>query len=260
MTIEMNLMKGDCLERMKEIEDGSVDLILTDPPYQITKCKWDTAIPFEPMWEQLKRIIKISGVIALFGSEPFSSKLRNSNAKNYKYDWYWSKNKCTNFLNANKQPLRQIENICVFYEKQCNYNPQKTTGHRPTNKYTKHTSDGETLGKTKQGGSYGGQTDRFPTNLIKDISVVNNDNSKKNKYHPTQKPAKLMEYLIKTYTNESETILDFCSGSGTTGIACANLNRNFIGVENDSGYFDIGLNRIKDHVRNMDLDVEINVS
>jgi len=238
------LLKGDCLVEMDKIPDGSVDLILTDPPYGTTACKWDSVIPFEPMWKQLNRIIKPNGAIVLFGSEPFSSALRMSNIKNYKYDWVWQKNKATGFLNAKKQPLRVYENIQIFYNSQCCYNPQKTTGHKPVNSFTKHTSDGATMGKTKKI-SGGGQTDRYPTNILR-FKVVNNDNSKKDKHHPTQKPVALMEYLIKTYTNEDETVLDFTCGSGSTGVACVNTNRKFIGIERDAKYFEIAKKRIND--------------
>ena len=238
-----DLRLGDCLEVMKSIPDGSVDAIITDPPYGTTACKWDSVIDFDLMWEQLNRIIKPNGAIVLFGSEPFSSALRMSNIKNYKYDWIWKKNKSTGFLNSKKQPLRSTENIHVFYKKQCTYHPQKTKGHKPVNSFTKNTSDGETMGKTKKGLTGGGQTDRFPTNVI-EVKVINNDD--KNKTHPTQKPVALMEYLIKTYTNENETVLDFTMGSGSTGVAAKNLNRNFIGIEQDENYFKIAEERIKE--------------
>tara|TARA_R110000824_G_C15030984_1_gene659352 strand:+ start:72 stop:812 length:741 start_codon:yes stop_codon:yes gene_type:complete len=238
-----DLRLGDCLEVMKSIPDGSVDAIITDPPYGTTACKWDSVIDFDLMWEQLNRIIKPNGAIVLFGSEPFSSALRMSNIKNYKYDWIWKKNKSTGFLNSKKQPLRSTENIHVFYKKQCTYHPQKTKGHKPVNSFTKNTSDGETMGKTKKGLTGGGQTDRFPTNVI-EVKVINNDD--KNKTHPTQKPVALMEYLIKTYTNENETVLDFTMGSGSTGVAAKNLNRNFIGIEQDEKYFKIAEERIKE--------------
>lgn len=227
----VQLMQGDCLERMKEIPDGSVDMVLTDPPYGTVACKWDSVIDLDLMWEELNRVIKPDGAIVLFGSEPFTSKLVCSNLKSFKYRWDWIKNKSTGFLNAKKQPLRCVEDICVFYLKQPTYNPQKTTGHKPVNTFTKHTSDGDTMGKTKKGISGGGQTDRYPTNTLSHIPVVNNDGSNGTKIHPTQKPVSLMEYLIKTYTNEGETVLDFTMGSGSTIIASDNLNRNSIGIE-----------------------------
>ena len=228
------LVRGDCLEVMKYIPDNSVDLVLTDPPYGqlgTTQCKWDSVVDLELMWKQLNRIIKPDGAIVLMANEPFTSVLVCSNLKKFKYRWDWEKNKSTGFLNAKKQPLRCIEDICVFYQKPCTYNPQKTTGHKPVNTFTKHTSDGETIGKTKIGISGGGQTDRYPTNLIKGIKVVNNDGSHGEKLHPTQKPVELMEYMINTYTNEGDTVLDFTMGSGSAIKAAYNLNRKSIGIE-----------------------------
>jgi len=237
----IDLYKGDCLEIMKKIESGSVDAIITDPPYGTTACKWDSVIDFDLMWEQLNRIIKPNGAIVLFGSEPFSSALRMSNIKNYKYDWIWEKPKGTGFLNAKIQPLRYSELVSVFYKKQCTYNPQKTTGHKPSNKSSaKSIKETDVYGKfNKQ--EKGGQTDRHPKNIIK----FNNVNSSKGIIHPTQKPVALMEYLIKTYTNENETVLDFTMGYGSTGVAAKNLNRNFIGIEQDEKYFKIAENRIQ---------------
>lgn len=246
MTMKLDLMQGDCLERMKEIPDGSVDAVICDPPYQITACAWDSIIPLEPMWEQLNRVIKPNGAIVMMASEPFTSLLICSNIGEFKYRVVWKKNKATGFLNAKKQPLRCIEDICVFYKSQPTYNPQKTTGHKPVNSFTKHTSDGDTVGKTKTGISGGGQTDRYPTNFV-DFKVVNNDGSSEEgkKVHPTQKPVALMEYLIKTYTNEGETVLDFAAGSFTTGVACVNTNRNGIMIEKDPHYFKIGSERVE---------------
>lgn len=241
----VRIFNGDCLEIMDELikKNIKVDAIITDPPYGTTNCKWDSIISLDGMWTRLNKIIKKNGVIVLFGSEPFSSNLRMSNIKNYKYDWIWEKNKKTGFLNSKKQPLRKYENISVFYSKQCKYNPQKSNGHKPVNKYTKNTSDGDTLGRTKIGISGGGQTDRFPHNILR-YKVINNDNSGNNKYHPTQKPVDLMEYLVKTYTNENEIVLDFTMGSGSTGLACKNTNRRFIGIELDKKYFEISKNRL----------------
>jgi len=240
---KIELLQGDCLEVMKEIPDGSVDMILCDLPYGATACSWDTVIPFNLLWEQYHRVIKYNGAIVLNASQPFTSALIMSNIKQFKYTWTWLKNKKTGFLNAKKQPLRQVEDVVVFYRKQPTYNPQKTHGHKPVNSFTKHTSDGDTLGKTKIGVTGGGQTDRYPTNVLS-IPVVNNDNSNGDKHHPTQKPVELMEYLIKTYTNKEDVVLDNCMGSGTTGIACKRLNRSFIGIELDLEYFKIAEKRI----------------
>ena len=227
----IKLMQGDCLERMKEIPSGSVDMILTDPPYGTTACKWDSIIPLKPMWEQLKRIIKPNGAILLFGAEPFSSVLRLSNIKKYKYDWYWRKAKPTVHLNAKTQPLRQIETISVFYGKQCSYSPQ---GIVPTNEIVSRTNRGNygKCSKTTLQTATG-----YPRNVLEFGSIDG--------VHPTQKPVALMEYLIKTYTNEGETVLDFTMGSGTTGVAAKNLNRDFIGIELDEGYFKIAKDRIE---------------
>tara|TARA_R110002012_G_scaffold38538_1_gene107167 strand:+ start:375 stop:1124 length:750 start_codon:yes stop_codon:yes gene_type:complete len=238
----INLIKGDCLEEMKQIESGSVDAIITDPPYGTTACKWDSVIDFGLMWEQLNRIIKPNGAIVLFGSEPFSSALRMSNIKNYKYDWIWEKTQATGHLNAKRQPLRSNELISVFYKKQCTYNPQKTQGHKPMNSGVRRLdvqNKTEVYGKATKELPFGGNTDRYPRTNI----VFKSDKQTSYK-HPTQKPVELMEYLIKTYTNEEETVLDFTMGSGTTGVAAKNLNRNFIGIEQDDNYFKIATDRI----------------
>lgn len=173
---KVKLIQGDCLEKMKAIPDGMADAVICDPPYGTTACKWDSVIPFEPMWEQLKRVIKPNGAIVLFGSQPFTSALVMSNPKMFKYCWVWLKNRKTGFLNAKKQPLRQTEDVVVFYSNQPTYNPQKTHGHKPVNSFTKHTSDGDTMGRTKTGITGGGQTDRHPSNVLS-FPVVNNDNS-----------------------------------------------------------------------------------
>lgn len=236
--VNVNLMKGDCLGLMKSIPDGSVDLILTDPPYQTTACSWDSIIPFEPMWVELKRIIKPNGAIALFGSEPFSSALRMSNIKQYKYDWVWVKNVSTNFLHAKRQPLRNTENIHVFYKKCGKYYPIKSTGHTPTQS-AKGCSNGVLYhGKNTRNYS-GGETTRYPKTTI-EFDVVD----LKNRLHPTQKPVDLLEYLIKTYTQEGETVLDFTAGSMSTAIACINTNRNGIMIEKDEHYFKVGSDRV----------------
>lgn len=242
---DIQLYNGDCLEVMDNlIQQGiKVDAIITDIPYGTTRCKWDSVIPFEEMWKRIKEIRKPTTPIVLFGSEPFSSSLRLSNIKEYKYDWKWEKTQATGFFNAKKQPMRCIEDICVFYQKQCLYNPQKTEGHKPVNSYTKYLSTvnkTEVYGKCTKELSGGGNTDRFPRQLLTYSS------DKQTCYlHPTQKPLELMEYLVKTYSNEGDTVLDFTMGSGTTGVACKNLNRNFIGIELDENYFNIAKERIE---------------
>jgi DNA modification methylase len=238
----MDLRKGNCLEIMKEIESGSVDAIICDPPYGTTACKWDSVIPFVPMWEQLNRIIKPNGAIVLFGSEPFSSALRMSNIKNYKYDNVWNKVRKTGHLNCNKQPLNIYENISIFYKKQCTYNPQKTTGHKSYDKSkynTKEKYSPNVYGKLHRIEKKN-EGQRHPTKLV----TFSQDWKRQDQIHPTQKPVALMEYLIKTYTNEGETVLDFTMGSGSTGVACVNTGRNFIGIEQDENYFNIATERI----------------
>ena len=244
----LKLINGDCLEEMKSIESGSIDLVLTDPPYGTTACKWDSVIDFELMWEQLNRIIKNNGAIVLFGSEPFSSALRMSNIKNYKYDWYWDRCYKGNSLNAKKQPMRHIEIISVFYKKQPTYNPILSDKRKDQIRYNNiprgKNNQPKTTGKVKHSNRFDSRIiplDKdYPTHFLK-FSLPS---ANKGRYHPTQKPVALMEYLIKTYTNENELVLDFTMGSGTTGVACKNTNRNFIGIELDKEYFKIAEDRI----------------
>jgi len=236
----VDLRLGDCLEVMKTIEDNSIDAIITDPPYGTTQCKWDSVIPFVPMWEQLNRIIKPNGAIVLFGSEPFSSALRMSNIKNYKYDWVWDKKKAMNFLNAKKQPMKYHEIISVFYNQQCSYYPVKTTGHKLRTSFRKKSHQAEVYGKMDKDNSYQ-SSERYP----KSIQVFSTD-TQNSSLHPTQKPVSLIQYLIKTYTKEKETVLDFTMGSGTTMVGCLNLNRNGIGIEKDEAYFKIADKRINE--------------
>ncbi len=236
----MNLIKGDCLEEMdKLIAKGlKVDAIITDPPYGITACKWDSVINFEQMWLRLNKLIKPDGAIVLFGSEPFSSALRMSNIKNFKYDWIWDKPKGTGFLNSKRRPMRNHEIISVFYSKQCVYNPQKTSGHKNTKSFRSKDLPSDVYGATNVDHNYE-STERFPRSIQQFSSDTQNSS-----LHPTQKPLALMEYLVKTYSNDGEMILDFTMGSGTTGLACKNLNRNFIGIELDEKYFEIASQRI----------------
>jgi site-specific DNA-methyltransferase (adenine-specific) len=247
----IQLIKGECIEQMKLIPDASIDAIITDPPYGTTACKWDSVIPFEPMWEQLNRVIKPNGAIVLFSQQPFTSALIMSNPKYFKYSWSWDKNKPTGHLNAKKQPLRVIEDVCLFYKKQCTYNPQLIDREKKnirTTDYTPNKEAANVYGKTKENFKYNeGRVipiDKgYPKNYLKFIGVGTNS---KNRLHPTQKPVELMEYLIKTYTNEGETVLDFTMGSGSTGVAAKNLNRGFIGIELDDKYFEIAKERIND--------------
>ena len=232
----LNLMQGDCLELMKEIPDGSVDMILADLPYGTTRNKWDSIIPLEPLWEQYERIIKDNGAIVLTAQTPFDKVLGASNLKMLKYEWIWQKPQGTGHLNAKKMPMKNHENILVFYKKLPTYNPQMRKGFEP---YTQKSGRGsDNYGEQKQVVTVN-SGERYP------LSVVDFNPNKG--LHPTQKPVALMEYLIKTYTNEGDLVLDNVMGSGTTGVACKNLNRHFIGMELDEGYFNIANDRIESH-------------
>lgn len=239
--MELNrIYHGDCLEVMKDIPDGSVDMILCDLPYGTTACKWDAIIPFEPLWEQYERVIKKHGAIVLTASQPFTSALVMSNARIFRYEWVWEKSVATNFLNSKIQPLKKTESVLVFY-KQCGcYYPQGL--RRET---TIRNQRVRTVGKDnaygKQSAHSMSEITNYPTNIIK---IPNGNNAN---IHPTQKPVALFEYLIRTYTNEGETVLDNCAGSGTTGIACRNTGRNFILIEKDDKYFDVAQRRLEEH-------------
>ena len=240
----IDLRCGDCLELMKDIPDGSIDMILCDLPYGTTACKWDTLIPFEPLWEQYNRIIKDNGAIVLFGSEPFSTLLRYSNLKMYKYDWIWDKVSGLGFFDCEFRPLKSHEIISVFSKGGCSngskppmkYNPQGVI-RRQVKKNSKKKSDLFHSNTDKEFVSKG-------SNYPKSILTMSKDKSKS--VHPTQKPVALLEYLIKTYTNEGDVVLDNCMGSGSTGVACVNTGRKFIGIELDKGYFDIAQKRIEE--------------
>ena len=247
------LYNGDCLKIMdKLIEEGiKVDMILTDPPYGTTACKWDSVIPFDAMWDRLNKLIKETGAIVLFGTEPFATKLRMSNFDNYRYDWYWKKTKPSLFLHAKNRPLRAIENACVFSkskwghksqlkDKRMEYNPQgiRSTGEKTV---TEGVHGSKIIGgrPAQVGRQYEGFAG-FPNDVLEFNSITG-----KKCLHPTQKPIDLLEYLIKTYTNENDLVLDFTMGSGSTGVACLNTNRKFIGIELDEKYFNIATDRIK---------------
>lgn len=245
--MSVELYNGDCLKVMKDIKDKSIDMILCDLPYGTTACKWDNIIPFEPLWEQYKRIIKDNGAIVSFGTEPFSSKLRMSNLKMYKYDWVWIKNVPTGYLEAKNKPMRKSENILVFSKgssangckNRLVYNPQ---GLIEINKIKKNSNNSDVYGDRncrKKGNIFVSKYTNYPNNIL----FFNKDSDR---LHPTQKPVALLEYLIKTYTNEGETVLDNCMGSGSCGIACKKCNRNFIGIELDENYFNIAKKRIED--------------
>jgi len=239
------LYNADCLEVMPTLH--TVDFILTDPPYGTTACSWDSVIHFDKMWDCINKVIKDNACIALFGSEPFSSYLRISNIKNYKYDWIWDKIKGTGFLNAKIQPMRNHEIISIFYDKQCIYNPQKTYGHQNKKSFRARHLQTDVYGNMNNDYLYE-STERYP----RSIQMFSTD-TQNSSLHPTQKPVALLEFLIKTYTNENDIVLDFTMGSGSTCVACNNTNRQFIGIEKNAKYFDIAYNRIREANRQGDL-------
>ena len=247
--MELKLLQGDCLELMKDIPTGSVDMILCDLPYGTTKNKWDSIIDLDKLWKEYKRIIKDNGAIVLTSQGIFTARLILSQEDLFKYKIVWIKSKSTNFLNAKKQPLRKHEDVCVFYKKQPIYNPQMTEGE----------SYDKGIRKDQFTGSYGyfkpkhvkSDGMRYPNDVVFYDEEIYDDciykktaESEGKVYHPTQKPVDLLEYLIKTYTNEGDLVLDNCMGSGSTGVACKNTNRNFIGIELDKNYFEIAKSRI----------------
>lgn len=234
----IELWHGDCLEMMKHIPDGSIDAIITDPPYGTTACKWDSIIPFEPMWAELKRIIKPDGAIVLFSSQPFTSALIMSNPEMFKYEWIWKKDAGSNFANVKFQPMKEHEIITVFNSKFYFPIKQERIGKRKGKKTTSFDS-----GRENSVFNYMKGINKFEVDELRFPSSVQLFNRERG-LHPTQKPVALLEYLIKTYTQENETVLDFTMGSGTTGVACKNLNRNFIGIELDENYFRIAQERI----------------
>lgn len=242
------LMNGDCLEKMKEISDASVDMILADLPYGTTMCKWDIVIPFDPLWKEFWRMVKTNGVIAIFGCEPFSSYLRMSQIQYFKYDWIWYKNTATGIAQAKYQPMRNHETISIFYRKKPNFYPiKKRTESEHIATCAKRGLKRNITSETEHnslGGVYGGDFQEYvnPRTVLKFNGVNNRDYSKK---HPVQKPIDLLAYLIKSYTQEGERILDPVMGSGSTGIACINTQRNFIGIEKDPKYFEIAKNWIE---------------
>ena len=242
--VDIKLIQGDCLERMKEIPDGSVDMILCDLPYGTTACKWDSVIPFEPLWVEYRRACKPNAAIVLSASQPFTTALIASNMKDFRYCWVWEKTIATNFMLLKKQPGKRHEDVAVFYRKQPTYNAQMEAGPAYSDKPRKRTvgvhGGAETIKKPIENGGT-----RYPS------SVQKFSNGNNGTVHPTQKPVALMEYLIRTYTNEGDVVLDNCMGSGTTGVACVNTNRNFIGLELDEGYFKIAQDRINQAVVNI---------
>lgn len=236
---KIKLMQGDCLELMKCIPDGSVDMVLCDPPYGVTECRWDSVIPFDDMWKAYRRIVKENGVIALFSSQPFTTRLIHSNIRQYRYNWYWIKNIKTGHVFAEVQPMRCVEEICVFYRRRPLYQPQGLIKlNREIVRQKSGTKDSVyRIDKSKNVSvqRYG----NYPSNVLRfDVDAG------KARVHPTQKPVAILEYLIRTYTLPNETVLDNCMGSGSTGVACVNSNRRFIGMEQDESYYHIAEKRI----------------
>ncbi len=241
-----DIFNDNCFNIMPLIKDKSIDAIIADLPYGRTNCSWDSILDLGKLWDEYKRIIKPNGVVILFAQTPFDKVLGVSNLEWLKYEWIWEKTQATGHFNSKKMPMKAHENILIFYDKLPTYNPQKTQGHNPINSYTKKA---ETVNKTKIYGkvkkdvSGGGETDRYP----RSIQVFSSDkqtNKLNGNIHPTQKPLALLEYLVKTYTNKGDLVLDNVMGSGTTCLACKNLNRNFIGIEKEKEYFDIAFKRL----------------
>lgn len=243
--VAIELIQGDCLNVMDTLIalGVKVDAIITDIPYGTTACKWDTIIPMPKMWERINKLIKPNGAVVLFGAEPFSSMLRMSNIKNYKYDWVWEKTTATGYLNAKKQPMRCAENICVFYAKPPTYNPQKTDGHpRKVSSAVHKRNSVKTAAYGQHRLTSYDSTERYPRQVL----VTFKTDKQTDPLHTTQKPVALMEYLVLTYTNEGEVVLDFTMGSGSTGVACVNTCRGFIGIENDPRIFQTATERINE--------------
>ncbi len=257
---KFRIYNEDCFKTFKRLKDQSIDMVMVDPPYGTTACKWDSIIPLEPMWKELKRVIKPNGALVFTASQPFTTTLISSNMKMFKYCWVWEKNRCGNFMTAKFQPLKYTEDIIVFGfgaintkggrgggktdRPFLNYNPQGYTKNEVIIKRDKPLpTDGVNRWNKLSNKKFESKGKNYPKNIIRF-----NSTERKNRLHPTQKPVALMEYLIKTYTNEGETVLDFAMGSGTTGVACVNLGRKFIGCDNDTehGYFEIAKERIED--------------
>lgn len=240
---------GDCLEVMKEIPDGVIDMLLVDLPYGTTKCKWDSIIPFDKLWEQYNRICKENAAMVLFGVEPFSSFLRMSNIENYKYDWYWDKVHGANFAQANKRPLKNVECISVFYKKPCLYNPQKTKNPKGEEKRSKYAASKQKdcfIGQVAMNAEFSAPGEKYESDKLLPKSILTFSRTSK-PIHPTQKPVALFEYLIRTYTNEGDLVLDNTAGSGTTAIAAENTRRKWVCIERNEEYATKAVERIWNH-------------
>lgn len=238
--MKQEIILGNCIDKLKNIEDKSVNFICIDPPYGITAPEWDIIVPFDYLWNEFNRIGKLNSMIAIFASQPFTTQVISSNIQKFKYCWYWKKNQGTNFFHAKRMPIRKIEEICIFGGKI--YYPQITDGHIPTNS-AKGCSNGKAYFGTNTRDYEGGKTTRYPTNIL-EFKCVDNYS----RLHSSQKPLDLVEYLIKTYTLEHDVVLDCFAGSGTTLIASKNLNRQFIGIEKEESYYNIILKRLDGNI------------
>jgi site-specific DNA-methyltransferase (adenine-specific) len=234
------LFSGDCLDVLGSLDEGSIDMVLADPPYGTTRCKWDTVLPLPVMWDLLKRVIKPNGAIVMTAAQPFASRLVMSNPGMFRYDWIWEKGNATGHLNAKKMPMRAHEHVLVFYSSTPCYNPQKTTGHPRKQTFRRKGTDSPCYNASEDP-TYYDSTERYP----RSVQYFSSDKQKERKLHPTQKPIALMEYLIRTYTNTGDSVLDFVMGSGTTGVACRNLGRGFYGIEKDPDMFKTARDRIR---------------
>lgn len=240
MKTNINIIHGDCLEKMWGITDKSQKMIFADLPQAITKNEWDVTIPFVPLWKHFERVIKDDGIIVLMTNQPFTSHAVLSNEKLFRYSMVWKKPAGTDFLNAKRKPLKDHEDILIFYKKSPTYYPQKTTGHKPVNSYTKHSSDGTNYGKTRLGVSGGGSTERYPKTVL-EFST----DKQKSSLNATQKPVALIEWFLKSFTEEGDNVLDPCCGSGSTLQACRNLNRNGFGIEMNEAEYNKAKTRLK---------------
>ena len=258
--MDSEIFLGDCLSVMEDLSDNSIDMVFCDLPYGTTQNKWDNVIPFDKLWSAYNRVVKENGAIVLTSQQPFTSQLIMSNPNQFRYEWIWEKNKATGHLNAKKMPMKAHENVLIFYRKLPTYNPQKTTGHKPFGAVKPRNNIPEPKEKRNYNhlsqtfGNDGTTTDRYPRSVQK-FPVINNDNPLK--FHPTQKPVGMIEYFIKTYSNENDVILDNCMGSGSTCISCINTNRRYIGIESNEEYFDMAKNWIEDHVTPIKLVQEV---
>ena len=236
---EIKLLRGNCLELAEQIPDGSIDMVLCDPPYGVTDCRWDSVLPFDAMWRMYERVVKANGAIALFSSQPFTTRLIHSNIQRYRYTWYWVKNIKTGHVFAKVQPMRQVEEVCIFYRRKPLYQPQGLVKLEREIVHRKQAQEDAVYRLDKRANASVQRYGNYPSNVLRfDVDTG------KVRVHPSQKPVALLEYLIRTYTRPGETVLDNCMGSGSTGVACVHTGRRFVGIEQDEQYFDVAERRI----------------